>query len=194
MEFPLTLSFRIMTVAPQFVVRDSTGRVLFSVRQKLFRLRESVSVFADAEQTQPVASIEADRMIDFSARYHFRDNGGRTFGAVQRNGMRSLWKADYSVLRGDDAICTIREESALVKVMDGFLLQIPVLNLLSGYVFHPSYLVTRPDERPVLRVRKEPAFLESRFRIDRLSPLEGEEEGLVVMAILMMTLLERSRG
>ena len=51
MEYPLTMSFKIATVAPQFQVTDAAGKTVFFVKQKAFKLKESVTVFADVEQT-----------------------------------------------------------------------------------------------------------------------------------------------
>ncbi|MCP4602297.1 MAG: hypothetical protein GY847_17565 [Proteobacteria bacterium] len=38
------------------------------------KLREEVTVFADPDQNRPLYKINADRVIDFSARYHFTDS------------------------------------------------------------------------------------------------------------------------
>jgi uncharacterized protein YxjI len=194
MEYPLTLSFKIMTVAPQFSVTDASGKSVFHVHQKAFTLKESVTVFGDAERTRQVARIAADRVIDFGATYRFSDAQGNEFGALRQKGLQSMWRASYEVVAKDAPLFAIREENVWVKVADGFLMQIPILNLLGGYVFHPAYNVLRPDGTPVLRVKKQPAFLEGRFTIERLAALDQAEEGLALLAILMMALLERRRG
>jgi len=194
MEYPLSLTFRILVVAPQFTVTDATGAPVLYVRQKAFRLKEAVTVHADASQTRPIATITADRIIDISATYRFEDMDGRTFGALRRAGLRSLWRAEYSVLKQDSAIFTINEETVWTRVLDGFLMEIPGLNLLSGYFFHPAYRVNRPDGTTVLRMQKRPAFLEGRFTIERLAPVADDEEILAVMSLLMVVLLERRRG
>ncbi len=195
MEYPLRLSFRTLALVPRFSVTDAGGRLLFHVRQKAFKLKESVAVFADADRTRQVAEIAADRVLDISATYRFREPGGAPFGAVRRRGLRSLWKASYEVLHGEDDIrMTIREENGWIKLLDGITAQIPVLNLFTGYVFHPAYRVSRPDGSDVLRVRKEPAFFEGRFSIERLGELDEAEEALAILSILMMVLLERRRG
>lgn len=194
MNYPLTLTFKIIALAPQLSVTDASGNLVFYVRQKLFKLREAVTVFADREQQRPVANIRADRILDFNAVYGFEDPQGRRFGAVRRAGMRSLWKAQYEVLRGDTPFLTLREDSAFVRFMDGIMGDIPVLGMLSGYVFHPSYSVTRSDGTRVLHVKKQPALWEGRFTIEREAELTPDEEASAVLSILMMVLLERDRG
>ena len=194
MNYPLTLTFKVIALAPQLAVTDADGKLVFYVRQKLLKLREAVTVYADREQKRPVTEIKADRILDFNAVYGFEDTQGRRFGAVRRAGMRSLWKAHYEVLRGDSPVLTIREDSAFVRFMDGVIGDVPVLGLLSGYFFHPSYSVTRADGTRVLHVKKQPALWEGRFTIEREAELTPDEEAAAVLSILMMVLLERDRG
>jgi hypothetical protein len=139
--------------------------------------------------------IAADRVVDISARYRIADPGGAELGFLQRRGMRSLWRAHYDVYRGGQQVFVIREESVGVRVLDGIVTGIPILGLFAGYLFHPAYLVSRGEGQPtLLRVVKRPAFFEGRFQIDAVAPPEGTETELAVLAILMMLLLERSRG
>ena len=195
MQFPLTLNFKILALAPQISVRDANGTMLFYVKQKMFKLREAITVFADESQTQPLYTINADRIIDFSARYHFKDQNGIEFGSVKRDGARSIWKARYNIFDSNEQmIMQIQEENAMVKVMDAIFGEIPFIGMLSGYVFNPVFLVERPDDSLMLRVTKQPALLESSFTIERQADLSEAEQLNTVLGILMMVLLERSRG
>ena len=144
MNYPLTMTFKILAVAPQIFVRDANGTEMMYVKQKLFKLKEAINVFSDPSQTRQLYSINADRIIDFSARYNFTDSQGLNLGAIKRQGMRSLWKASYDVLEGDNVKFHIQEENAFVKIMDGLFGEIPIVGMFSGYIFNPAYLVTRP--------------------------------------------------
>ena len=194
MHYPLQLSFKIMALAPQISVTDAHGQLIFYVKQKLLKLKESVTVFADAEQATPLYTMQADRVIDFSARYHFVDAEGNTIGAVQRQGMRSLWKARYEVLDGERVVMTIREKNPWVTVLDGLLGQIPIVGMLGGYFLHPAYQVSRVESTEVMLLEKQPTFLEARFTIRRHVELDPQEETQILLSLLMMSLLERRRG
>jgi hypothetical protein len=196
MDFPLQLGFKIVAIAPQITVTDAAGRLRFYVKQKAFKLKEAVTVFADAEQTRPLYRIAADRVLDISAQYHITDAAsGAPLGVVQRRGMRSLWKAHYEIHRDGGPILTIREENPWVKVIDGLLGEIPVLGMFTGYFFHPAYRVARAaDDGPVLRAVKQPAFFEGRYTIERTGELSENDQTLAVLGVLMMLLLERQRG
>lgn len=194
MNYPLTFSFKILALAPQISVRDAQGQLRWYVKQKLLKLKESVTVFADEGQTQPLFYINADRVLDISARYHITDAEGRSLGAVQRHGMRSFWKAHYEIFAGQAPLLTIREENPWIKVIDGLVGEIPIVGLFTGFVFQPAYLVTRQDGTVALRLSKRRALLESTFHVEQQTPLEHSEEQLALLSILMMILLERTRG
>lgn len=195
MNYPLELSFKILALASQIYIRDSSGNLIGYVKQKLLKLKEDINVFADENQTQHLYNIKADRVIDFSARYSFSDNQGRILGSIKRQGMRSLWRANYEVSdASSQTVMQIREENGWVKVIDALVGEIPLVGMFSGYMFNPSYIVSRTDNSPIARVQKQPAFFEGKFRLEKLSDLSDEQETLVFLSVLTMILLERSRG
>jgi hypothetical protein len=196
MNFPLSLSFKFFALSPQIFVNDAAGGPVCYVKQKLFRLREKIELFRDSSQSQQVATIEADRIIDWSAKYTFKDAQGNVLGAVGRRGMKSIWRAHYEVFppTGGAAAFTLREENPMAKILDSFLGEIPVVGMFTGYFIHPKYLATRADGTPVMRLTKQASFLERRFTVELLGPAEEGEQAALVMSYLMMILLERARG
>lgn len=195
MQYPLNATFKLMAMSPQIVVTDSAGENVCFVQQKLFKLKEAVQVFQDQSRQVKLCDIKADRVIDWSACYHFYDIQGETFGAVRRKGMKSLWKAHYEVVdEHDQLLSVIEEENPMAKVGDALLGEVPLLGFVSGYLFHPSYLLKSTDGQPQLRVSKLPAFWEGKYRIDKLDELDPVDELRALMSFLMMSLLERQRG
>ena len=197
MQFPLTLSFKIVALAPQIFVRDATGRELLYVHQKLLKLKESITAYADSTKARVLYRIAADRVIDFRARYDFTDAGGAHLGAVKRQGARSLWRATYDIYldASERPQLQIREEKPWVKLLDGLLGEIPVFGIFTGYFLNPSYQVVDTNGRIAYRVVKRRALLESRFIVDRHAGVAGvAAERAVLLALLTSTLLERSRG
>jgi len=194
MDYPLQLTFKILAIARQLSVRDAGGRLVFYVRQKAFKLKEAVTVFADEGQTTPLYTIAADRVLDFSAQYNFNDAHGRRLGSVKRQGMKSLWKARYEVQTAAGAPLTIQEANPWAKVLDSLVGEIPVVGMFTGYLLHPAYLVSKTDGSVVLRLEKQPAFLEGRYKIEKLGVLDEEVERAALLALVMVVLLERRRG
>lgn len=195
MNFPLDLSFKVLAFASQIYVRDASGNLVCYVKQKLFKLKEDINVFADEKQTQLLFNIKADRIIDFSARYSFTDSKGASLGAIKREGMRSLWKARYNIFDSSDKpVMKINEENGWVKVADAFLAEIPFLGFFTGYFFHPTYLVATTVGKDVARIEKKPAFFEGKFHLSALGSVTGTDESLVLLSAITMLLLERARG
>lgn len=195
MNYPLQISFKLLAIARQLAVRDAQGSLLFYVKQKAFKLKEEVTIFADAEQHTALYHIRADRVLDFSGSYRISDLQGRSLGTVQRHGMKSLWRSHYEVSDANGSDCiTIREENPWTKVLDSLLGEVPVVGIFTGYLFHPAYLVTRTDGAILLRMRKQPAFFEGKFEVEQRSLLREDEEKLSLLSLIMMILLERSRG
>lgn len=195
MRFPLDLRFKIISLASRISVRDADDRLLFHVKQKLLKLKEAVTVFEDEEQTRPRYQIAADRVLDISARYHISDMDGRELGALQRRGMRSIWRAHYEIYQNGEQLFEIREENPWIKLADGFFGELPIIGLLSGYVFHPVYVVTRVSSgEMVMRLVKQPALLETSYRLEANPERLGKHTELTVMSVLMALLLERQRG
>jgi hypothetical protein len=158
-------------------------------------LKEDINVFADESQTQLRFNIKANRVIDFSATYNFTDGSGRSLGAIKRQGMRSIWKANYDISDASgNPIFNIKEENGWVKVIDSLVGEIPIVGMFSGYMFHPTYLISRNNGTEVARLAKQAAFFEGKFQLTPLVQMNNDEESLVMLGVLAMTLLERGRG
>ncbi len=195
-QYPLSLSFKILALASQATVTDATGRTVLYTKQKLFKFREHVEIFTDKSQTTRLADIRTRKIIDWSARYVSTDADGREIGSVGRRGWRSIWKAHYEVFNPGDNVPDygIQEENAWAKVMDSLLGEVPILGMFTGYFFHPSYAATRSNGAPAMRLTKQPAFFEGKFRIDKLGDLTPREELNLFLSFMMLVLLERKRG
>ncbi len=195
-QFPLRMSFKFLAIAPCITITDATGRVILFVRQQIFRIREQVEVFADTSRTQKIAHISANTIIDWSARYNFVEANGAPIGSTGRKGFKSLWRAHYDVFNPGDSVpdFSIREANPMAKIVDGLVGSIPVIGLLTLYLFHPKYIATRADGSAAMSVTKVPAFLEGRFIIERLGPATDRETLNLILSFLMLTLLERRRG
>ncbi len=195
MNYPIDLSFKILAIANQIYVRDASGNLIGYVKQKLFKLKEDINVFADEAQQQHQYNIKADRTIDFSARYTFTDSRGKVLGSVKREGMRSIWRARYQIFNAaGEQVMKISEEDPWVKIADALVGGVPILGFFTGYILHPKYLVTRMNENEVARLEKQPSFFEGKFQLTSLGQMSSDEEQIVLLSLLMMALLERGRG
>ncbi|MEM7369706.1 MAG: hypothetical protein AAF587_13970 [Bacteroidota bacterium] len=195
LKFPLHFTFKISTLSNDFVAKDAEERTIAYVRQKMLKLIDEVLVYKDESKSEVKYSIKANKWIDFSAAYLFSDQSGRELGRVARKGWASLWKARYEIYdENQKQDLLIQEENGWVKVIDGMVGEIPILGMLTGYLFNPSYLLTRPDGSEVAKLSKEPSFFGRKFKVEKLAPFEEGEETRIVLGLMMMILMERRRG
>lgn len=195
MQFPLNFTFKITSIANDFRVQDAAGVEVAFVRQKMFKLKEEIHVFNNESRSELNFIIKANTWLDFSAAYLFYDSKSAEIGRIVRKGWKSIWKANYEIYDEKQQFdFKVNEENAFVKVMDGFLGELPIIGLFTGYFFNPSYIVTRPDGTEIARMQKEKSFFGRRFSVSKLAEFEAGEENRILLGLMMMVLLERSRG
>ena len=81
-----------------------------------------------------------------------------------------------------------------MKILDGFIGEIPIVGMFTGYFLNPSYTVKDSAGKEYFRLKKMPSLIGRRFQLDRLIDIDDKDESLVVLSLLMMVLLERERG
>ncbi len=195
LHFPLNLQFKVSTLASDFVVTDNAGDMVAYVRQKLFKLKEDVNVYADDNKSELLFNIKANQWLDFSASYQFADVQGNKIGRVARKGWRSLWRSHYDIIDENDQLqFTVQESNPWVKVADGLLGELPLMGLVTGYLLNPTYLVRRAEGPVVARLIKRPSFWGRKFEVTKERDLSNQEQERVLLGLMMMVLLERSRG
>lgn len=195
LQFPLQFTFKISTFANDFIVKDANGTTVSYIKQKMFKFIEDVSVYNDESKTQVYYNIKANKWLDFSAAYNITNSAGMFIGKIVRKGWASIWKARYEIYdENEQQDLLVQEENPWVKVADALLIEIPLLGIISGYLFNPSYIVTRPNGTQVARIKKEASFWGRKFTLSKLSEFEKGEEERLVLSLMMMILLERRRG
>ncbi len=195
LQFPIKFQFKIGTLANDFTATDARGNMVAYVKQKMFKFKEDISVFSDETQTKINYKIKADRWLDFSAAYSFTDAEDNNIGKIVRKGWRSLWKAEYELIdQHEKAQYTIREENAWVKVADGIFGEIPVLGMLTGYVFNPSYILTDKLDNIIVRLIKQPSLFGRNFEIEKVGNMDSDDDDRIMLGLMMMILLERRKG
>lgn len=196
LNYPLDFKFKITTFSSDFNITDKNGNYVAYVRQKIFKLKDDVIVFNDESKSQELFRIKANQWIDFNASYSITDLvQEKNFGRLTRKGMRSLWKSQYNILdENDQPKYQINEDNAWTKVLDGFVSEIPLVGMFTGYFLNPSYTVVDNSGKEIFRLKKMPSLIGRRFQLDRLYDLADEDESLIVLSFLMMVLLERARG
>jgi hypothetical protein len=189
LNYPLDLRFKILAALPQVKVADAAGQVVLYVKEKL-ALKTAVKVFADEGQQRQLYNIAADKLMGLTITYNITTAMGGPVGALKRLGMKSIWKANYPILDAAGAeVGAIHEENPWLKVLDGLLSDVPFI----GMYINPAYLVDLRGQT-VLRIQKQPAMMEGKFAVEKQGSLSEADEKLLLPALIMFIMLERSRG
>lgn len=195
LKFPISFTFNVTTLSNDFTAKDATGQTIAYVRQKMFKLKEAISIYDNTNKTNLTHTIKADQWIDFSAAYSFKDAQGKEIGRIARKGWASIWKAHYELIDQHQKLqYHIREDNAWVKVMDNMLGNIPILGGFTGYLFNPSYTVTDLNGQDICQLKKEPSFFGRKFKLSKLKPIDNDDDERIILGFMMMVLLERRRG
>lgn len=106
-----------------FRILDPAGNLAFFSRQKAFKLKEDIRVYADEEGRRELLVISARSALDLGATYDVKDaRNGEKVGALRRRALRSVLRDEWTFLdRGDGELGTIREDSLALALLRRFL-------------------------------------------------------------------------
>ncbi len=195
LEFPIKFSFKVTTLANDFTARNAQGQTIAYVRQKMFKLKEAITIYSDESRSHVLYTINANKWIDFSAAYNITDPQGNELGKIARKGWRSLWKAEYDIIdQHQQPQFKVKEESAMTRFLDNVLGEIPLLGFFTGYLFNPTYNVTDKNGQVVIKLKKMPSFLGKEFELFQHAAIDHDDKARVILSLMMMILLERRRG
>lgn len=195
LKFPIHFSFKIGTLANDFTAKDADGRTIAYVKQKMFKLKEAITIYSDENKTKVDYTIAANKWLDFSAAYGFKDAQGQNIGKVARKGWASIWKANYEIIDQHDKLqYRVSESNPWVKVLDSILGEIPILSFFTGYLFNPTYDVKDLKDQVIVKLKKEPSFFGKEFKLELIKPIDNDDDDRIMLGLMMMILLERRRG
>ena len=106
-----------------FQIFDPSGQVVFYSRQKAFKLKEDIRIYADETSAEEVLVIQARSWLDFAAAYDVVDpTTGEKVGALKRKGFKSMVKDEWVVMDADDRdIGLVQEDNALLALVRRFV-------------------------------------------------------------------------
>lgn len=202
LTFPLTLEFK-FSLFTELRVTDADGALAALVKEKTFSVRDEVRVYSDENRRVQTHAMKAQGFmagaLDWKARRLISRADGSPVGALQAQGLRTLWGAAYDVLGPEqENRFTIRDDQPWLSVVEGAIGAVPFIGDLIAmgfdYLVNPTYTVTDAGGQPAYRVHKKRSFLSRRFTVQELQPRPGQDDELVLLALIQLVLRERERG
>lgn len=97
----------------------SRQNLLLFVKQKAFKLKESITIYADDSRSEELMRINARSIIDFGASYDVDDaKTGQRIGTLRRKGLKSILRDSWLILdASENEIGTIQEDSMVLAMV-----------------------------------------------------------------------------
>lgn len=115
---------KILTVfGAKFHVYNTSGELILFSKQRAFKLKEDIRVFADESMAVERLVIKARQIVDFSAAYDVVDpSENRKIGALRRKGWKSLVRDSWEFLdENDQPISVVEEDNLFLSLLRRFL-------------------------------------------------------------------------
>lgn len=104
-----------------FRIYGPEGNLRFFIKQKAFKLKEEINVFADENQSDLKLVIKARSWGDFSGTYDISDAAStEVVGSAKREGLKSMFRDSWLVLNGETQIAKIQEDSMMMALIRRF--------------------------------------------------------------------------
>ncbi len=109
-----------------FHIYDFEGNLIAYSRQKAFKLKEDIRIYADESKQTEILMIKARRIMDFSAAYDVIDpTSGEVIGTWQRKGWSSLVRDNWELHAVDGTtLASVKEDSMALALIRRFLTNI----------------------------------------------------------------------
>lgn len=202
LAFPLSIDFK-FSLFTELRVTDARGVLVAVVKEKTFSIRDEVRVYADEARRVQTHGIRArGRMagaLDWRARREIRRIDGQEVGALQAQGVRTLWGASYELLGpGGESRYTVLDDHPWLGVIEGVISAVPFVGDLVAmgfdYLVNPTYTVSDAAGQPAYRVHKKRSVFSRRFTVEDLHPGQSQDDELVLLGLVQLILRERERG
>jgi hypothetical protein len=113
-------------------ITDAQERPLLFCKQKAFKLKEDIRLYADAQLTREQLLIQARNIIDFSAAYDVRDSTtGAQLGTLRRKGWSSMLRDSWEIMDATgQPVGKIQEDSAgmaLLRRLVGMIIELAAM-------------------------------------------------------------------
>jgi len=165
---------------------ENKTNLLFYVKQKAFKLKEDITVYADESKTKELLKIKARSVIDFSSAYDVFDvPTNQKLGALKRKGFKSILKDEWDIMNSSDAVIgKLSEDSLLFALLRRFL-----SNLIPQ-----SFNLTIGDT-PVGLLRQTFNPFVPQFKIDFSLDSSGKlDRRLGISSVILMQIIEGRQG
>lgn len=172
-----------------FFLKSLDGRLLAYSKQKAFKLKEDIRVYADEEQMVELLYIQADRIIDFSAAYKVTDSQtGEHIGSLRRKGWSSMFRDRWEMLDPEGNIRGYVVEDSGWKALLRRTIEFAAL-------FLPQKYNLQVDGETVATMKQNFFGIPPKFIVDLSLDTQGRlPRPLVIATVILLLAIEGRQG
>lgn len=181
MQFPVTVTFRLLALAHQIRVLDASGVEYGYLEAQPADYAKGITVYSDASRSTAIYHIHFQ---DLSRHIRFGSADGGELGFASRVA------GGYDIGVGEQVVFEVRHGSTAVDLAD-ILLNFPILRFIAGYTLQPRLLVTRPGGAVVSMVAKRPIIFGTSYVAALSEPVSGDEQAALVLSMIFISVTDR---
>lgn len=168
-----------------FHVRDEQGNTVMYSRQKAFKLREDMTVWADENQSRELLKIKTPQILDFGATYFVTDStSGEEVGGLARQWGKSMIRDTWHLLGPDrQQVGMLQEKSLAGALVSRFINIVP-----------QKYVIQTMDGARVVSIKQHfnPFVLKYTMTID--DPMPPIDRRLLIAMGILLCAIEGRQG
>ncbi len=162
---------------------ENKNNLLFFVKQKAFKIKEDISIYADEAKSKELLRIKTKSIWDIAGTYDVTDSSsGQQIGALKRKAWASIARDTWEILDASGTVIgQVQEDSLLKALLRRFFL---------GVLLPQSYTVTVRDQTVGLLQQTFNPFV-PQYRVD-FSMDTGRllDRRLGIAAVVMLQIIE----
>ncbi|MGM0626984.1 MAG: hypothetical protein ACQETZ_02380 [Candidatus Fermentibacterota bacterium] len=168
-----------------FHVKDEQGNTVMYSRQKAFKLREDMTVWADENQSRELLKIKTPQILDFGATYFVTDStSGEEVGGLARKWGKSMIRDTWHLLAPDQQQVGILQEKSLAgALLSRFIKVVP-----------QKYVIQTMEGAGVVSIKQHfnPFVLKYTMTID--DPMPPIDRRLLIAMGILLCAIEGRQG
>lgn len=168
-----------------FYIRDSAGNLVGYCKQRAFKLKEDIRIYADEACTTEWITIQARSIIDFGSTYDVARPDGRVLGSLRRRGLASTFVRDSWLVFDPSGreVAQLREDGSALPMLRRFVDFVAVL-------FPQKFSLVRPDGKVLAAFHQKfnPLIYQLEVRIIDSDP--AMEDAMILAAGCLITAIE----
>ncbi|MFO7950853.1 MAG: hypothetical protein R6U36_10895 [Candidatus Fermentibacteraceae bacterium] len=168
-----------------FHVKDEQGNTVMYSRQKAFKLREDMTVWADENQSRELLKIKTPQILDFGATYFVTDStSGEEVGGLARKWGKSMIRDTWHLLAPDQQQVGILQEKSLAgALLSRFIKVVP-----------QKYVIQTMEGARVVSIKQHfnPFVLKYTMTID--DPMPPIDRRLLIAMGILLCAIEGRQG